>query len=75
MGYSRCRICNAQNGNLELTDDVFIWPEGLAHYVRDHAVRLPVEFVVQHAGQMESLTDGLVVDDEWWRSQASTSHA
>ncbi|MGZ4599251.1 hypothetical protein [Oryzihumus sp.] len=71
MGYSRCRICGAQNGNLELTDGVFVWPLGLAHYVRDHAVRLPGEFV-EHVGRMESLTDGLVVDDGWWRSRAAS---
>jgi hypothetical protein len=42
MGYSACRICGVTNGSLELTDGVFVWPEGLGHYVRDHAVRLPL---------------------------------
>lgn len=69
MGYSQCRICGANNGNEELSDGSFIWPEGLAHYVREHAVRLPDSFTA-HVARMEELTDDLVVDDLWWRSQS-----
>ncbi|MEU7900479.1 hypothetical protein AB0B45_47555 [Nonomuraea sp. NPDC049152] len=47
-GPSECRICKQANGSLELTDGTYLWPEGLAHYVRDHSVRLP-EVIVQHA--------------------------
>jgi len=51
MGRSTCRICgDPANGNLELTDGIFLWPEGLAHYVRDHDVRLPTAFV-EHVDQ------------------------
>jgi hypothetical protein len=32
-------------GGRDLTDGVWLWPEGLAHYVECHAVRLPDEFV------------------------------
>jgi hypothetical protein len=32
-------------GGRDLTDGVWMWPEGLAHYVERHAVRLPDEFV------------------------------
>ncbi|HEY1188039.1 MAG TPA: hypothetical protein VGE74_10300 [Gemmata sp.] len=32
-------------GGRDLTDGVWMWPEGLAHYVECHAVRLPDEFV------------------------------
>ena len=41
MGYSPCRICSENNGAAELTDGRLVWPEGLAHYVRDHDVVLP----------------------------------
>lgn len=51
MGYSVCRICGQDNGCLDLTDDVYIWPDGLVHYVRDHAVRPPREFVVHALSQ------------------------
>ena len=67
MGYSMCRMCGRENGDLELSDGKYLWPDGLVHYVADHGVRLPSEFV-RHAYQ--------VVDDlaeagrevEWWRS-------
>lgn len=49
MGYSPCRMCSSpRNGTSELTDGTYLWPEGLAHYVAEHHVRLPKEFV-QHA--------------------------
>ena len=44
-GHSSCRFCKRRNGSAELTDGVFCWPEGLAHYVWDHNVRLPGRFV------------------------------
>ncbi|MFE7223535.1 hypothetical protein ACFU7D_02005 [Nocardioides sp. NPDC057577] len=44
MGSSPCRMCDlTANGNAELTDGSYLWPEGLAHYVEDHGVRLPRE--------------------------------
>jgi len=71
MGRSRCRICgDPKNGNLELTDGTFLWPEGLAHYVRDHDVRLPTAFVEHVALQddrLHSLRDDRA---EWWRRNA-----
>jgi hypothetical protein len=44
-GLSRCRFCEKHNGSAEYTDGVYVWPEGLAHYVLAHDVRLPGEFV------------------------------
>jgi hypothetical protein len=35
----------ADMGFRDLFDGVWIWPEGLAHYVERHSVRLPEEFV------------------------------
>jgi hypothetical protein len=67
MGYSPCRLCDsAQNGNLDLTDGTYVWPEGLAHYVLDHDVRLPDEFVA-HVRMRNEQTDSAVVDETWWR--------
>jgi len=49
MGYSFCRfncgIEHAVMGSRDLTDGTWVWPEGLAHYVVRHSVRLPEEFV------------------------------
>jgi hypothetical protein len=48
-GYSFCRfscgIASRQMGHRDLSDGVFVWPEGLAHYLEVHQVRLPEPFV------------------------------
>jgi hypothetical protein len=36
-------------GSRDFTDGVWVWPEGLAHYVWRHGVRLPDEFVAHAA--------------------------
>src|SRR4051794_29893292 len=36
LGWSRCRFCGQSNGFAELTDGVYLWPDGLSHYVTDH---------------------------------------
>ena len=69
LGYSPCRMCDKHdNGNLRVTDGVYTWPEGLAHYVAEHAVRLPAEFV-EHAFRTEETLGQAEVDETWWRSQ------
>ena len=45
FGWSNCRVCGKRNGGTELTDGFWYWPEGLTHYVEDHDVRLPEEFI------------------------------
>ena len=70
MGFSLCRLCdNATNGNLDLTDGAYISPEGFAHYVLDHHVRLSLEFA-EHVRESSELTDEVNVDERWWRSVA-----
>ncbi len=44
-GMSNCRFGCGSNGSRCLTDNEWVWPEGLAHYVEVHLVRLPAEFV------------------------------
>jgi hypothetical protein len=47
-GSSPCRICDKRNnGSKEMSDGIYIWPQGLAHYVEEHKTTLPPEFV-QH---------------------------
>lgn len=68
MGYSPCRLCDrTTNGNLDLTDGTYIWPEGLSHYVLDHNMRLPRAFI-DHVHEQNGFTDDVSVDDSWWRS-------
>ena len=69
MGASTCRLCSCSNGSRDLTDGYYLWPEGLAHYVLVHAVRLPAEFFA-HIGQRLQALDELERDDSWWRENA-----
>jgi hypothetical protein len=70
-GWSRCRICgDPKNGNLELTDGTFLWPDGLAHYVRDHDVRLPTAFVEHISRQDDDLSSRQDDRARWWRRNA-----
>jgi hypothetical protein len=66
MGYSKCRICGQPNGAAEFSDGVYVWPEGLAHYVADHSVRLPA-VVVQHVKERLAAFDFDAVDRESWK--------
>ena len=66
MGYSPCRLCSkSQNGNLEYTDGVFIWPEGLVHYLDEHSVRLPESFI-RHAARRLDEIEAATIDSTWW---------
>ena len=54
LGYSSCRfgacVPDELMGSREFSDGVWIWPEGLAHYVEHHHVKLPDDFL-QHLRQ------------------------
>jgi hypothetical protein len=45
FGEHRCRLCGVACGNTEKSDGVFVWPEGLAHYLVRHDVKLPQHFI------------------------------
>jgi hypothetical protein len=68
IGISPCRLCGQANGSVEYSDGVYVWPEGLAHYVEDHAVRLPVE-IEQHALARMAQYDEPQRDYSWWIEQ------
>ncbi len=43
-GWSNCRLCGKMNGSKEYSLGQWSWPEGLAHYLRDHGVRPTPDF-------------------------------
>jgi hypothetical protein len=64
-------------GSCDFTDGVWVWPEGLSHYLRIHSVRLPEEFI-RHALSCPSImrADETQEPDcshwvEWARTQRS----
>jgi hypothetical protein len=74
-GRSWCRF-NCSNGDMgskDLTDGAYVWPEGLAHYVESHQVRLPGKFVekckkstiVLDEARLQQLEEW-PVSDKWW---------
>ena len=67
MGFSLCRFCGVRNGNSEYTDGTFIWPEGLAHYIEEHGVRLPPR-IVAHATSVMDRLESEPVDSTWWQA-------
>ncbi|MEV6207042.1 hypothetical protein [Kitasatospora sp. NPDC051914] len=69
LGVSRCRICGEVNGSAEFTDGEYLWPSGLAHYVREHAVRLP-ERITAHILRRTAEWEEVEVDASWWRERA-----
>jgi len=65
LGYSwcrfRCGIPSEKMGSSDVTDNVWIWPEGLPHYIEQHDVDLPEAFI-EHARQNDwQVKPGLVV--------------
>jgi hypothetical protein len=79
LGVSYCRFeCGETNmGSYDMSDGVYFWPEGLAHYLEKHNVRLPGEFI-EHACKNIDLKNEeedtqilwlLASDYSWWKSQ------
>lgn len=44
-GFSTCRICNCHNGSRDYSDSVYLWPQGYPHYIEQHGVKPPQEFI------------------------------
>jgi hypothetical protein len=82
MGFSWCRFrCkNDGLGAADLTDGTYIWPEGLSHYLENHGVRLPQEFVEHVLNYTATILDvkenetAFEYDAEWWLAQKGWNH-
>lgn len=70
-GNSWCRFgCQRFMGGCALTDGEWVWPDGLSHYVRDHHVRLPNEFLAAVARNSPS-TAGVDFESHYIRNDDS----
>jgi hypothetical protein len=67
MGHSTCRICGVTNGSVEYSDGIYRWPEGFAHYIRDHNVRPPEELLEPVRLRISELAD-FETDANWWNA-------
>jgi len=72
-GTSWCRFrCGINHvGSATLTDGIYSWPEGLAHYVDKHNVRLPHDVVktMLSTRKMPHVDYTTEPDWAWWQSQ------
>ena len=66
-GLSSCRFCGHGTGHREFTDGTYQWPEGLAHYLWVHQVRLPAAVVTHIKSRLVGFEDN-GSDLEWWRT-------
>lgn len=41
----RCGIPNTKMGSTDQTDGKYVWPTGLYHYIEEHNITLPQEFI------------------------------
>ncbi|MEK6833229.1 MAG: hypothetical protein AABY32_04225 [Nanoarchaeota archaeon] len=44
-GFAGCRICDTLLGTRCLSDGTWIWPQRLEHYIIEHNIVLPEEFI------------------------------
>lgn len=51
----KCELCDEKvRTSVYSSDGVWLWPTDLVHYVSEHAVKLPIDFI-EHIRQMEYL--------------------
>lgn len=80
-GHSWCRFSckNDTNGYRDFSDGYYLWPEGLAHYIQEHQVKLPDEFIqhvksqqghdAERLDRIKSRRDPEYTDSQWWLNQ------
>ncbi len=83
-GLSWCRFrcgdrCHSM-GSCELSDGQWIWPEGLSHYVRDHNIRLPEEFITaafagRPANRVPVVWEDASIDVSFWTEWCSRNRS
>lgn len=44
LGYSECRICHKDNGDIEYKFDEWTWPNGYLHYLTEHNIAIHHNF-------------------------------
>lgn len=69
MGYSYCRFnCGMPEhkmGDSDLTDGVWVWPEGLSHYVKEHNVMVPKDFIIHAQKNSWNIPEKDFDDDDY----------
>jgi hypothetical protein len=58
-GISRCRVCGCANGSDDYGDGTYTWPSGLAHYLIEHHLRPPDEFIRHILAEVDVMDDAM----------------
>ena len=69
----KCGVSNQDMGCREFTDGIWVWPEGLVHYVERHQLPLPQEFletIAENSGCPPNcnVDPDAPVDREFWEA-------
>lgn len=72
-GFSWCRFgCSREvdMGTSEMTDGEFVWPEGFVHYVVEHNIKPPTQFIQQCKNPFPEFDvvecSNAYITDGWW---------
>lgn len=73
-GKSWCRFnCGeTEMGNRDYSDGIYLFPEGLLHYIEKHNVKLPdtvIEKMLTNPITKYNFESDFSVDIEWWKTQ------
>jgi hypothetical protein len=73
-GKSWCRFnCGeTEMGNRDYSDGIYLFPEGLVHYIEQHNVKLPnavVQKMLSTPIEKYNFESDFSVDIEWWKTQ------
>lgn len=90
MGFSFCRfkcgVSDPELGCRDFTDGRWAWPEGLAHYVECHDIKLPDEFLRHVASNKYVIPNNIICSDsqvmeysfkywtEWSKANSTQAH-
>lgn len=74
VGKSWCRFnCGeTEMGNRDYSDGIYLFPEGLVHYIEHHNVKLPngvVQKMLSTPIEKYNFESDFSVDIEWWKTQ------
>lgn len=67
----QCGVDGSEMGSRCFTDGVWVWPEGLAHYVEHHLIELPEEIVATARARRGQVPDVVIdrtrpIDRTFW---------
>lgn len=78
LSWCRFRCGEKAMGSREQTDGVYLWPEGLLHYIDKHNVKPPQQFIdhiMNYKPASHSIdTIDVDIDTDWWLQQTGNNH-